>query len=51
MSDLHPAIRLIHPDGTRITLWLPAPMSTAGEAMMALAKLGFDFDRSEEEEP
>ncbi len=37
-----------HPNGTRITLHLPAPAGHAGEVMLALGGLGYDFDRNDE---
>ena len=43
--ELEQDIRLVHPDGTRVTVHLPAPASTASAVLVRLSKLGFDFDR------
>ncbi len=41
-------VGFVHPNGTRITLHLPAPAGHAGEVMEALSTLGYDFERTDE---
>jgi hypothetical protein len=33
-------------DGCKVSLWLPADATAFAEALMALAGIGFEFDRS-----
>jgi hypothetical protein len=42
-------IELVHPDGTRVTIHLPAPVSAVAAAMMALAEIGFELVRDDDE--
>jgi hypothetical protein len=41
-------IELVHSDGTRVTIHLPAAVSTVAAALMAFGELGFELVRDEE---
>jgi hypothetical protein len=42
-------IELVHPDGARITIYLPAAVTTVASALMALGELGFELVRDDDE--
>lgn len=39
-------MRMCHPDGSVVSLWLPVDMQTAGQVLLTLGKLGFVIVKS-----